>query len=63
MTSSELAALMARHGKTNPQVAAIAGISEASLRAMLEGRKQVPESVARLLLIVLGEAKPGDYIA
>jgi hypothetical protein len=38
------------------------GASETAVRAWREGKKHVPPSVERLLLVVLGEAKPEDYL-
>lgn len=61
MSRDELAALMARKGWGEAEIGKIAGISDRNARALVAGEKHVPESVARLLLIVAGEARPEDY--
>jgi len=49
------------HNVQNVDVARITGASETAVRAWLSGKRHVPPSVERLLLIVLGEARPEDY--
>ena len=61
MSGDELTTLMERHNLNNADAARIVGATETSMRAWKSGKKHIPPAVERLLLIVLGEAKPEDY--
>jgi DNA-binding transcriptional regulator YiaG len=53
--------LIQRHNLTAEKIAKICGVSERTAREWVERKRNFPEPARRLLLIVLGDARPEDY--